>query len=176
MSGTWTTPERVALAESVARFTQREIVPSLAQWEDDGRLPRELSRTAADAGILGVGFAEEVGGQGGDAVDTAVVTEALLGAFDLLDRPNEVGLVVTGWAERLTVPDPDDDRATSGVEVAPALGVDELGSRTVVDPDPLGPAAGEDVARAHRLRRRGAPQPPRRPRRRSARRSGPPPG
>lgn len=36
-------------------------------------------------------------------------TEALLGAFDLLDRPHEVGPVVTGWAERLTVPDPDDD-------------------------------------------------------------------
>src|SRR3546814_7504155 len=69
----WNTPERQALRESVTRFTEREIVPNIAQWEDDGELPRSLSKAAAAAGILGVGFSEEVGGEGGNAIDTAIV-------------------------------------------------------------------------------------------------------
>src|SRR3546814_17303914 len=76
----WNTPERQALRESVTRFTEREIVPNIAQWEDDGELPRSLSKAAAAAGILGVGFSEEVGGEGGNAIDTAIVTEALIDA------------------------------------------------------------------------------------------------
>jgi len=76
----WNTPERRALREVVTRFTEREIVPHLARWEDEGFLPRSLSRSAADAGILGVGFPEEVGGQGGDAIDSAIVSEAIIEA------------------------------------------------------------------------------------------------
>src|SRR3546814_14295511 len=76
----WNTPERQALRESVTRFTEREIVPNIAQWEDDGELPRSLSKAAAAAGILGVGFSEEVGGEGGNAIDTAIVPEAIIQA------------------------------------------------------------------------------------------------
>ncbi len=53
-----------------AEFTRREVTPHLDQWEDDGVLPRELHRAAAKQGVLGVGFPEEVGGQGGDLLDT----------------------------------------------------------------------------------------------------------
>lgn len=35
----WDTPERRALRDTVARFTEREIVPHLPRWEDEGRLP-----------------------------------------------------------------------------------------------------------------------------------------
>ena len=38
-------------------------------------LPRELHLAAAKAGLMGVSFPEEVGGQGGDVVDSAVVAE-----------------------------------------------------------------------------------------------------
>src|SRR3546814_11710720 len=76
----WNTPERQALRESVTRFTEREIVPNIAQWEDDGELPRSLSKAAAAAGILGVGFSEAVGGEGGNAIDTDIVTEAIIEA------------------------------------------------------------------------------------------------
>ena len=68
MSGPWSTPERQALRESAARFTEREIVPHLAGWEDAGEVPRELHKRAADAGLLGVGYPETVGGQGGTVV------------------------------------------------------------------------------------------------------------
>jgi acyl-CoA dehydrogenase len=74
----WDTDERQALRASVRRFTEREVVPNLAAWEDAGALPRDLHRRAAAADLLGVGFPEEVGGSGGSAIDSLVVTEELI--------------------------------------------------------------------------------------------------
>jgi acyl-CoA dehydrogenase len=62
----WTTPERQALRASAAAFVRREVLPGLAGWEEAGEVPRALHRAAAVAGLLGIGFPEEVGGQGGD--------------------------------------------------------------------------------------------------------------
>jgi acyl-CoA dehydrogenase len=75
---TWDTPERLALRETTRRFTQREVVPHLARWEEEGALPRDLHRAAAAAGLLGIGFPESAGGSGGDAVDTLVVAEEMI--------------------------------------------------------------------------------------------------
>jgi acyl-CoA dehydrogenase len=57
---------------------EREVLPGLDQWERAGELPRSLHERAAAAGLLGVGFPEEVGGGGGDILDTIVVTEEVL--------------------------------------------------------------------------------------------------
>ncbi len=73
----WTTPERRQLRKSVRAFAEREILPNVDAWEEIGELPRDLSRRTAEAGLLGVGFPEEVGGEGGDAADTAVICEEL---------------------------------------------------------------------------------------------------
>ena len=73
----WTTPERVALRKSVRTFAEREILPHVQEWEQIGELPRELSRRTAQAGLLGVGFSEEVGGEGGDSADVAIICEEL---------------------------------------------------------------------------------------------------
>lgn len=58
-------------------FAEREILPHADAWEQAGELPRDLSRRAAAAGLLGVGFSEEVGGEGGDAADAAIISEEL---------------------------------------------------------------------------------------------------
>jgi acyl-CoA dehydrogenase len=63
-----------------AEFTRREIVPHLDRWEDEGALPRELHLAAAKQGLLGVGFPEEVGGGGGDLMDTTDLQEGMFGA------------------------------------------------------------------------------------------------
>ena len=77
MSSIWNTPEREQLRKSVRAFAEREILPHVDEWERIGELPRELSRKTAEAGLLGVGFPEEVGGEGGDAADTAIIAEEL---------------------------------------------------------------------------------------------------
>jgi acyl-CoA dehydrogenase len=50
-------------------FVRREVAPHLQEWEDAGEIPRELHLAAAKQGLLGVGFPEEVGGEGGDLLD-----------------------------------------------------------------------------------------------------------
>lgn len=74
----WNTEERRALRATTHRFTQREILPGLGDWEQAGAVPRELHRAAADAGLLGVGFAEEVGGCGGSPVDALLIAEEMI--------------------------------------------------------------------------------------------------
>lgn len=69
------TPE---VHELGAEFARREIAPHLDRWEDEGELPRELHVAAAKQGLLGLGFPEEVGGSGGDLLDTTDVQEGLL--------------------------------------------------------------------------------------------------
>lgn len=73
----WTTPERQQLRKTVRAFAERDILPYAGEWEKAGELPRDLSRRAAAAGLLGIGFSEEVGGEGGDVADTTIVCEEL---------------------------------------------------------------------------------------------------
>lgn len=74
----WDTPERQALRALARGMVAKEVAPHVAEWEREGLLPRELHRTFADAGLIGLAFPEEVGGQGGDAVDAAIVAEEVL--------------------------------------------------------------------------------------------------
>jgi acyl-CoA dehydrogenase len=74
----WDTPERRLLRESVRRFSEARLVPRLAEWEEQGLVPREVHRELADAGLLGIGFPESVGGCGGTAIDALVVAEEII--------------------------------------------------------------------------------------------------
>jgi acyl-CoA dehydrogenase len=74
----WETPERLALRALARDVVAKEVAPHVAEWEAAGELPRSLHKAFADAGLLGIAFPEDVGGQGGDAVDAAVVSEELL--------------------------------------------------------------------------------------------------
>jgi len=73
----WTTPEREALRKTVRDFAEREILPNVDEWERSGDLPRELHRKAGEAGLLGAGFPEAVGGGGGDGADAVIICEEL---------------------------------------------------------------------------------------------------
>jgi acyl-CoA dehydrogenase len=74
------TPERQALKETAAEFTRREIAPHLQEWEDAGELPRELHLAAAKQGLLGVGYPESAGGEGGDLLDGCALQEGFMAA------------------------------------------------------------------------------------------------
>ena len=74
------TDERRALQASTRSFVEREVVPNLQEWEDAGEIPRFLHVAAAKTGILGLGFAEEAGGEGGDLLDVTAMQEAFFEA------------------------------------------------------------------------------------------------
>jgi acyl-CoA dehydrogenase len=74
----WDTPERRLLRASVRRFCETELVPNLSTWEEQGAIPLSAHAAAARAGLLGIGFPEEVGGSGGSPVDAFVVAEEII--------------------------------------------------------------------------------------------------
>jgi acyl-CoA dehydrogenase len=73
----WHTPEREQLRKTVRSFAEREVLPHVDEWERSGELPRELHRKAGDAGLLGAGFPESVGGGGGDGADSVIICEEM---------------------------------------------------------------------------------------------------
>ncbi|MFY1621417.1 acyl-CoA dehydrogenase family protein [Micromonospora sp. WMMD736] len=73
----WTTPEREQLRKTVRAFAEREVLPHTDAWERTGELPRELHRKAGEAGLLGAGLPEAVGGGGGDGADALIICEEM---------------------------------------------------------------------------------------------------
>ena len=77
MTSMWTTPERDELRKTVRAFAEREVLPHVEEWERIGELPRDLHRHAGDAGLLGAGLPESVGGGGGDGADSVIICEEM---------------------------------------------------------------------------------------------------
>ncbi|GII25215.1 acyl-CoA dehydrogenase family protein [Planosporangium mesophilum] len=137
MTDPFSTPERRALRELTRRFVEREVLPHLDDWERAGEVPRELHRKAATAGLLGIGFAEGVGGQGGDLLDTVVVTE------ELIQAGGSSGLVAALFTHGIALPH---IVAAGGAElidryVRPTLNGEKIGALAITEPD-----GGSDVA------------------------------
>ncbi len=132
----WRTPERQALRAMVADFTEREIVPHLERWEDEGALPRSLHERAGDLGLLELGFPETAGGAG-EHVDAALVGE------ELILRGGSSGVCAGLFTHGIAVPhiaaagDPDQVARF----VRPALRGRAIGSLAITEP-----GTGSDVA------------------------------
>jgi acyl-CoA dehydrogenase len=133
----WTTPERLALRGLVHDFTTREIVPHLEQWERDGEVPRSLHKAAAAAGLLGVAFPTEAGGQGGDIVDVTTVSEEMLYAGA------SSGLLSALFTHGIALPHLVKSGNVELIEryARPTLAGDLIGALAVTEPE-----AGSDVA------------------------------
>ncbi|MCU1595095.1 MAG: putative acyl CoA dehydrogenase [Frankiales bacterium] len=133
----WTTPERLALRQLARDLTAKEIAPNVDEWERAGELPRSLHKTFANAGLLGVGFPEELGGSGGDSVDAAIVTE------EILLGGGSGGVVASLFTHGIAVP----HIAFAGTKdlqdryVRPTLAGDLIGALGITEP-----AGGSDVA------------------------------
>jgi acyl-CoA dehydrogenase len=72
------TEEHAQIRASARKFALAQIAPHGARWEEDEGFPVELYRAAAAAGITGIGFAEEHGGQGGDLGHVLAATDELI--------------------------------------------------------------------------------------------------
>ncbi|MDC0662961.1 acyl-CoA dehydrogenase family protein [Marinobacter sp. SS21] len=61
--------------DNVRRFFRTELEPNIEQWENDGVVPREFWRKAAENGFLCCGVPEEYGGPGADFLYNMVLSE-----------------------------------------------------------------------------------------------------
>ena len=132
----WTTPERRQLRKSVRAFAEREILPHVDEWERVGELPRDLSRKAAAAGLLGVGFPESVGGEGGDAADVAIICE------ELHEAGTPGGVFASLFTVGIAVPHmiASGDGRLIDTYVRPTLAGEMIGSLAITEP-----GGGSDV-------------------------------
>jgi len=58
--------EHTALREQMRRFARDHIAPHAADWEEAEEFPASLYPAAGQAGVLGVGYPDALGGGGGD--------------------------------------------------------------------------------------------------------------
>jgi acyl-CoA dehydrogenase len=137
--------DRDALREVARQFTRREVVPYLQQWEDAGEVPRALHVKAAHQGLLGVSFPVEVGGEGGDLLDSIVVMEGMF------EEGASSGLMAALFTSGIALP----HLAASGNAdlvdrfVRPTLAGERIGSLAVTEP-----GGGSDVAAIRTTARR----------------------
>jgi acyl-CoA dehydrogenase len=133
----WDTDERKALRASARRFAEAEIVPNMAAWEEAGALPRELHAKAAAAGLLGVGFPEEAGGEGGTAIDTWVIAE------EIIQAGGSSGLISALYTHGIGLPHLIEagDPALIDTVARPVLAGEKIVSLAVTEPE-----GGSDVA------------------------------
>ncbi len=68
------------LVNAARRFVADHVVEAAAGWEQERRMPVELFKTAAKAGLLGLMVPQEAGGHGLGLKQTAAIDEVLAGA------------------------------------------------------------------------------------------------
>ena len=125
------------LRDLTRRFTEREIVPNLADWERAGEVPRSLHLAAAEAGLLGVSFPEAVGGGGGTMLDSLAVVDEVIVAG------GSSGMVAALFTLGIALPHivASGDTALIDRYVRPTLAGEKIGALAVTEPD-----GGSDVA------------------------------
>jgi acyl-CoA dehydrogenase len=130
--------ELALLRASVREFAAREVAPHLGDWERAGEVPRALHERAGAAGLLGIGFPEEVGGCGGGLFHTMAVVE------ELVQGGGSSGLCAALFTHGIALPPilagADPEQVARWVR--PTLAGRAIAALAVTEPD-----AGSDVAR-----------------------------
>jgi alkylation response protein AidB-like acyl-CoA dehydrogenase len=70
-------PQHLEIRRTVRDFAEREIAPVAGEMERRGEFPHQIIRRAAELGLLGVPYPEEVGGTGLDSLAYAITIEEL---------------------------------------------------------------------------------------------------
>lgn len=131
------TDEQLALRDSARRFTEKEILPHLDEWEETGELPRSLHRATAAAGLLAVGYPEAVGGDGGDLLDACALQEGFM------EPGASGGLMASLFTHGIALPHMIAHGSPQLIDryVRPTLAGEMIGSLAVTEP-----GGGSDVA------------------------------
>jgi acyl-CoA dehydrogenase len=131
------TEEHEELRESIRRFIAAELRPHTQQWEDERWFPNSVFTRMAELGFLGLKYPEEYGGQGGDHLHDAVLSEEL-------PRAGSGGLSA-GVGGHIGIATPpiwkfgtEDQKQRY---LVPAIAGEKIGALGITEPD-----AGSDVA------------------------------
>ena len=136
--------EHEAFRTSLRRFVDREIAPYAAAWDEEESFPRELYGKAAQVGLLGIGFPEEVGGVPGDPFYGIIAAEELA-------RPGAGGIAAGLMSHSIALPPivALGSEALHHRVVEPVLRGEKIAALAVTEP-----SGGSDVANLRTTARR----------------------
>jgi acyl-CoA dehydrogenase len=131
------TAEHEVLREQVGRFARKEIAPHALEWEEANEFPRELYKKAAEAGILGIGYPEAVGGAGGD------LSHGVVAGDEMVLQGLSVGTAVGLSSHCIAIPPIIRYGTPEQIEkfVRPVLAGDKVAALGITEP-----GGGSDVA------------------------------
>ncbi len=139
------TDEHEQLREAVRRFVASELAPRAREWEDAHWFPNDVFARMAELGYLGLKYPVEYGGQGGDHVADAVLTEELARCGS--------GGVAAGIGAHIGIATPPIWKFGTEQQkqryLAPAIAAQKIGALAITEPD-----AGSDVAGIRTFARR----------------------
>src|SRR5436309_7230509 len=129
--------EHEELRESIRRFVANELRPHAREWEDARWFPNDVFPRMGELGFLGLKYPQELGGQGGDYLHDAVLTEEL-------SRCGSGG-VAAGIGAHIGIATPPVWKFGTPVQheryLAPAIRGEKIAALGITEPD-----AGSDVA------------------------------
>ena len=71
------TDEIAAIYQQTVEFVAKEVKPEGLEWEEEGKVPREILRRLGGLGMLSLRIPEELGGVGLGPIASAAFSEAL---------------------------------------------------------------------------------------------------
>jgi len=139
------TEEHAELRKNVRRFAEKHIRPHAHAWEEACEFPRELYAEAAKAGVLALGYPEELGGGGGD------IGHVLAASEEMVLAGHSVGTCVGLGSHGIALP-PIVRMGTEDQKrrfVRPVLAGEKIAALAITEP-----SGGSDVARLRTTARR----------------------
>ncbi|NLE49045.1 MAG: acyl-CoA dehydrogenase [Sandaracinaceae bacterium] len=129
--------EHQALREQIRRFAAQEIASHAHAFDEAESFPIELYKTAAEAGLLGIGYPEEYGGSGGDVSHILVASEEMILAGKSVGATVGLGSHGIGIPPILAFGTPEQKEKF----VRPVLAGEKISALAITEPD-----TGSDVA------------------------------
>ncbi len=129
-------PEHRMCFDTSRKFAEKEIAPHAHKWEEAGLFDRELYFKAAQAGILGIGFPESLGGSGGNALHQVMSIEGLMrgGSTGVCVGLGTVGIALPALVQNVTP-------HLENTMIRPSLAGEKISALAITEP-----GTGSDVS------------------------------
>lgn len=131
------TEEHEMFRQSFREFLQKEVVPHIDKWEEEGTIERFIWKKFGEMGYFGLHYPEKYGGLGLDMFYTVIFLEEL-------QRINSGGFAAAMWAHSflaMTHIAKEGDEKIKEDYLKPSIAGDKIGCLCITEP-----TAGSDVA------------------------------
>src|SRR6056300_388398 len=137
MNTMYFTEEHNLFRKSLQDFLNKEVVPHIEKWENDGNIERFIWKKMGDMGFFGINYPEAYGGLNLDLYYTVILLEEL-------QKINSGGFAAAIWAHcylAMTHLNKEGSHEIKKQYLAPSISGDKIGCLAVTEP-----FGGSDVA------------------------------